>query len=95
VLATELKKSIFDLALAVPGFLVASPLLCFIALVVRLSMGKPVLFKQARPGKDAKPFLIYKFRTMNNARGPDGELLPDSNKAPLRSEKITWFGSKR
>ena len=69
-----------DLVIAVPALLVASPLVCVIAIAIRLTMGKPVLFKQVRPGKEGKPFVIYKFRTMPDARGPDGRLLPDAER---------------
>jgi len=55
------------------------------ALVIRTTLGKPVLFKQVRPGKDGKPFTIYKFRTMNNATGANGRLLPDE-------KRLTPFG---
>jgi len=79
-MSVALKKRILDLAVALPGFFAVSPLLFLIALVIRLTQGKPVLFKQVRPGKDGKPFTIYKFRTMNNAIGPDGRLLPDEKR---------------
>jgi len=84
-LGVELKKRIFDLAVAVPGFLALSPLMFVTALVIRTTLGKPVLFKQVRPGKDGKPFTIYKFRTMNNATGANGRLLPDE-------KRLTPFG---
>jgi len=80
MLGAELKKRKLDLVIAVPALLVASPLLCVIALAIRLTMGKPVLFKQVRPGKEGKPFVIYKFRTMTDARAPDGRLLPDAER---------------
>lgn len=48
-----------------------------IGLFVLFSMGRPVIFRQVRPGYRAKPFMMMKFRTMKDARGPDGALLPD------------------
>ena len=48
-----------------------------IALLVRLKLGSPILFKQERPGKDEKTFTLYKFRTMTDAKDENGELLPD------------------
>ena len=58
----------------------------FIAVVVRVKMGRPILFKQPRPGlvKNGKEtiFDMYKFRTMTNERGSDGELLPDEKRLP-------------
>src|SRR3712207_746138 len=50
------------------------------AAAVLLSMGRPVLFRQKRPGKGGVPFFLYKFRTMSSERGPDGELLPDAQR---------------
>jgi lipopolysaccharide/colanic/teichoic acid biosynthesis glycosyltransferase len=52
---------------------------------VRLKLGSPVLFIQERPGLRARPFRMVKFRTMNDVRGPDGELLPDD-------QRLTSFG---
>jgi sugar transferase EpsL len=48
-----------------------------ICIIIAITMGRPVLFRQMRPGYKAKPFVILKFRTMNDALGPDGQLLPD------------------
>jgi lipopolysaccharide/colanic/teichoic acid biosynthesis glycosyltransferase len=56
------------------------------ALLVRVELGSPVLFTQERPGKDEKIFKLYKFRTMTDKRGTDGELLPDA-------ERLTKFGA--
>ena len=60
-------------------------LLAIIALLVRLKLGSPVLFKQERPGKGEKIFRLYKFRSMNDARDAKGRLLPDE-------ERLTHFG---
>ena len=61
-------KRIFDLALSIPTFFLLSPLMLIIALLVRFKIGSPVLFRQVRPGLHGKPFVIYKFRTMTDAR---------------------------
>jgi lipopolysaccharide/colanic/teichoic acid biosynthesis glycosyltransferase len=73
-------KRILDLALTVPALLVLSPVLGIIALLVRIYHGKPVLFRQMRPGYRAKPFYIYKFRTMRDLRDAQGNLLPDEHR---------------
>ncbi|MFH1931528.1 MAG: sugar transferase [Pseudomonadota bacterium] len=78
-------KRIFDLVLTIPGLLVISPALIMIALLVRSRLGRPVFFKQTRPGLHGKPFAIYKFRTMTDARDADGKLLPDA-------ERLTRLG---
>ena len=57
-----------------------SPVLAGLALAIRLSMGRPILFRQQRPGYKGEPFEVYKFRTMNDAVGPDGEALPDEER---------------
>jgi lipopolysaccharide/colanic/teichoic acid biosynthesis glycosyltransferase len=57
-------KRVFDLALAVPGLVLLSPLLCLIALAIKLTSRGPVFYVQERIGKDARPFLFMKFRTM-------------------------------
>ncbi len=72
-----MRKRIFDLVLTVPGLILISPLLAFVGLIVRIRLGKPVLFRQLRPGYRAIPFEIYKFRTMSEARDAAGNLLPD------------------
>ena len=79
-------KRILDLVLAALAGLLLSPVWLLVALLVRLALGRPVLFRQVRPGLRGAPFTIFKFRTMADARGKDGELLPDS-------ERISRFGS--
>jgi sugar transferase EpsL len=73
-------KRAFDLAVAVPALIVLSPLLAVLALLVRIKLGAPVLFRQQRPGQHAKPFTLCKFRTMTDARDAQGRLLPDSDR---------------
>lgn len=75
----------FDLALTVPGLVLAVPISAIIALLVRWKLSGPVLFYQTRPGLQSKPFRIYKFRTMRDGRDPQGNLLPDA-------ERLTPFG---
>jgi lipopolysaccharide/colanic/teichoic acid biosynthesis glycosyltransferase len=80
-------KRWFDLALTLPGVIVISPVLIIIALLVKMRMGSPVLFRQQRPGINGVPFTIYKFRTMTNERDEEGKLLPDK----LRLTKLGRF----
>lgn len=70
-------KRIFDLLAACIGILVVAPLVFTVALLVRIKLGTPVLFKQLRPGLNAQPFYIYKFRTMTDLRDASGRLMPD------------------
>jgi sugar transferase EpsL len=58
----------------------ASPLLALVALLVRMRLGRPVLFRQQRPGLNGRPFALLKFRTMNDNRDDRGELLPDAER---------------
>ena len=83
--STMSRKRIFDLMLAVPAFLICAPAMAVIALLTRLSQGKDIFFRQARPGLQGKPFNMLKFRTMSNRHGDGGHLLPDE-------QRITRFG---
>lgn len=78
-------KRPIDLVLAVLGLLILSPVVIIVAVLVKVKLGSPILFKQERVGKDEKIFKLYKFRTMTNQRGLDGELLLDS-------QRLTRFG---
>jgi sugar transferase EpsL len=71
-------KRIFDLLAASLGLLVIAPIVLLVALLVRIFHGAPVLFRQPRPGYKGRPFHIYKFRTMTEARDERGNPLPDS-----------------
>ena len=70
-------KRAIDVAGAVAGLVVLSPVLAAAALAVRLRLGRPVLFRQERLGRHERPFTIYKLRTMTDGRDPAGRLLPD------------------
>jgi len=78
-------KRVLDLTLTIPALILLAPLMLIIALVVRVALGAPVLFRQVRPGLHGKPFTLYKFRTMTDARDAQGNLLPDS-------ARLTPFG---
>jgi undecaprenyl phosphate N,N'-diacetylbacillosamine 1-phosphate transferase len=73
-------KRVFDLALALVALILLSSVLVVAALLVRVKLGSPVLFKQARPGLHEKPFTIFKFRTMTEKRDKDGRPLPDAKR---------------
>lgn len=79
-------KRLMDIVCSLLFIIVFCWLYLIIAVVVRIKMGSPVIFKQARPGmvKDGKEtiFNMFKFRTMTDERGPDGELLPDEKRLP-------------
>lgn len=73
-------KRLFDIAASAGGLVATSPILVGTAIAVRAKLGSPVLFTQKRPGIHGEPFVMYKFRTMTDERGPDGELLPDEQR---------------
>jgi sugar transferase EpsL len=79
-------KRLLDLGVAIPAFIVISPLLLILCLLIRLRIGKPVFFRQLRPGLNKKPFIIFKFRTMTETRDKIGNLLPDE-------QRLTDFGN--
>jgi sugar transferase EpsL len=71
-------KRLFDFFVSVILFLSLFPIFLIIAILVRIKLGTPFIFKQQRPGLYEKPFNLYKFRTMTDERDQDGKLLPDS-----------------
>jgi lipopolysaccharide/colanic/teichoic acid biosynthesis glycosyltransferase len=73
-------KRWLDLVLAVPAMLLLFPLGLAIAVILRVKLGSPVLFRQQRPGLDGRMFTVLKFRTMNNATDAAGNLLPDEQR---------------
>lgn len=70
-------KRPLDFIMALVGLIVLSPVLLITAILVRIKLGSPVIFKQPRPGLNEKIFTLYKFRTMTDQRDEQGELLPD------------------
>lgn len=81
-----LSKRLFDLLAAGVILLLVTPLLLIVALLVRIKLGAPVIFRQQRPGYRGKPFWVYKFRSMSDERDSRGNLLPDA-------ERLTGLGS--
>jgi len=75
-------KRLFDTISSVAGLIVISPLLVVLAVLVRLKLGSPILFRQQRPGLGGKAFVIYKFRTMTDQCNASGNLLPDEQRLP-------------
>lgn len=78
-------KRILDFILSLIAIIVLSPVMLVVAVLVRVKLGSPVLFKQQRPGKDEKIFWMYKFRTMTDEKDAEGRLLPDE-------KRLTGFG---
>ena len=73
-------KRMFDLGCASLALIILSPLLLLVALLVKIKLGSPVIFRQMRPGQGEKLFPLFKFRTMTNERDEAGQLLPDSRR---------------
>lgn len=78
-------KRSFDIVVAALALLILSVPLLLLMWQVRRKLGSPVFFRQTRPGRNGVPFEMVKFRTMTDERGPDGQLLPDS-------QRLTSFG---
>lgn len=78
-------KRIFDFMIALIGIIIASPILVIVAILVRLNLGSPILFRQPRVGLNGEVFEMVKFRTMKDAKDAKGHLLPDD-------ERLTKFG---
>ena len=73
-------KRLLSIFLSLTGLIIASPILIITALLVRLKLGSPVIFKQERPGYHEKIFTLYKFRSMTNAVDENGNPLPDEKR---------------
>ncbi|MFA6972868.1 MAG: sugar transferase [Gallionella sp.] len=78
-------KRLSDVLISALLLLILSPVLAMIAWLIRNKLGSPLLFRQVRPGLHGEPFEMVKFRTMTDARGADGQLLPDGT-------RLTSFG---
>lgn len=78
-------KRFLDFVLSLIGIIVLSPILLIVAILVRIKLGSPIIFKQERPGKDEKIFTLYKFRTMTDEKDDQGNLLSDD-------VRLTKFG---
>ncbi|WP_280147012.1 sugar transferase [Priestia megaterium] len=70
-------KRPLDFVLSLAAIIALCWLFLIVAILIKTKLGSPVLFKQKRPGMNEKVFMMYKFRTMTDKRGEDGELLPD------------------
>ena len=78
-------KRLFDLTFALIALVILFPIILAVAILVRIFLGTPILFKQQRPGYKGRPFYMYKFRSMTNRLARNGSLLPDA-------ERLTRFG---
>lgn len=78
-------KRLIDILCALLAIIVFCWLYAIVAILVRIKLGSPILFKQARPGKNGKIFFLYKFRSMTDEKDENGELLPDD-------VRLTKFG---
>lgn len=78
-------KRMLDLILSLLALIILMPIMIVIGILVRIKLGKPVIFKQKRPGKNEKIFTLYKFRTMTDEKDEQGNLLPDE-------KRLTKFG---
>ena len=80
-----MNKRVFDLFISLILIIILSPLILFLSIIVKLKFGLSPVFKQIRPGKNTRPFIIYKFRTMLELKDKEGNLLPDE-------KRLTGFG---
>lgn len=78
-------KRFLDIIISLFGLIILSPIILVVAILVRIKLGSPIIFKQDRPGKDEKIFKLYKFRSMSDKKDENGKLLPDS-------KRLTKFG---
>lgn len=78
-------KRIFDFILSLISIIILMPVMIVIYILVRIKLGKPVIFKQERPGRNEEIFTLYKFRTMTEEKDEKGNLLPDE-------QRLTKFG---
>lgn len=79
-------KRCLDFIIALISIILLFPIMIVVAILVRLKLGSPVIFKQYRPGKNEKIFKMYKYRTMTDKRDNNGKLLPDEERLPKFGE---------
>ena len=84
-------KRLVDIVVALLGLILLSPVMAVVALLIRLRMGKPVLFKQNRPGLYGKSFTLYKFRTMTDDAMCDGREVDDADRLTSLGRKLRKF----
>lgn len=75
-------KRAFDVVVAATVLILAAVPMLILALLIRIFLGSPVIFRQTRPGLHGKPFQMIKFRSMTNAKDANGKLLPDDQRLP-------------
>ena len=80
-------KRVLDIVISGVALTILSPLFLVLCILIRCKLGSPVLFRQERPGRDEKIFVLYKFRSMTDERDENGKLLPDE-------KRLTKFGSR-
>ncbi len=73
-------KRIFDIIISIVGGIVLAPVILALSFAIFFKMGRPILFRQPRPGLNGKPFVLLKFRTMRDLRDVNGALLPDAKR---------------
>lgn len=78
-------KRLLDIIISLIALIILSPIMLIVAILVKIKLGSPVIFKQERPGKDEKIFKLYKFRSMSDKKDENGKLLPDA-------KRLTKFG---
>ncbi len=78
-------KRFLDILISLISLIILSPIMLIVAILVRIKLGSPIIFKQERPGKNEKIFKLYKFRSMSDKKDENGNLLPDT-------KRLTKFG---
>ncbi len=81
----DMSKRLFDFTATFFGLLLLWPFIVVLVIIIRIKLGSQLFFRQQRPGLRCEPFMMYKFRTMTDARDPSGNLLPDE-------QRLTHFG---
>jgi sugar transferase EpsL len=79
---SQFGKRVFDLILTWPALVLLSPLIVLVAALTAIGMGRPIFFRQLRPGLLGRPFTLIKFRTMTDVRDANGKLKPDADRMP-------------